>query len=340
MLRTSLLTLLLTLKLFSCSGEFSICQDKAGDSKAFSSSYPLSIVVQNNERLVYTPSRPKYRVKKYDPFLGLALVDDTSRFKYPFIFYLKKSKNFASVSKKGFETGILKSQQCGLDELGLFSTPIKTPSLIMNNCCSLAGINTSRGIIDAHYLQHFLAYNSAELQYGDAGIRLESRKNGLHVSQVDPFFLHQKFQLDDIIIAFDRKKVKSLCILRRNILFAKIASLHTFTLKRNNKILHVKVKIQKRLGGGLLNDTFLERFGIHLDNKLCISALSSKTAQMGLDLNDCLIQVNFHNVTSAKDIQKVVQKSDIDNALLFERQNFQFFIHINGKTGKITKKNN
>ena len=61
---------------------------------------------------------------------------------------------------------------------------------------------------------------------------------------------------------------------------------------------------------------------------------------MGLDLNDCLIQVNFHTVTSAKDIQKAVQKSDIDNALLFERKNFQFFIHINGKTGKITKKNN
>jgi len=309
------------------------------DSKTFSSAYPLSIAVEKNDRLVYVPSRPKYKVKKYDPFLGLALINDKSRFKYPFIFYSKDNKNLASVYSKGFTTGALKVQQCGLDELGVFSTPLETPSLIMDNCCSLAGISTAHGIIDSHYLKHFLEYDSTELQYGDAGIRLESRKNGLHVSQIDPFFLNQQFQLDDQIIAFDGKKVKSLCRLRRSILFAKIASLHSFTIKRNNKVLHVKVKIQRRLGGGLLSDTFLERFGILLNNKLCISALSSKTAEMELDLGDCLIQVNFHNVKSAKDIQKRVQKSDIDNALLFERQNFQFFIHINGKTGKITKKN-
>jgi len=338
-LRTFLVTLFLSLKLFSCSGEFSICQDKALDSKAFSSTYPLSVVVEKNDRLIYAPSRPHFKIKKYDPFLGLALIDDNSKFKYPFIFYSKSNKNLLSIDAKNLKSGALIKAQCGLDELGIFSSAIKKPSLIMGNCCGLAGLGTSYGVIDHHYLKHFLEYDSTELQYGDVGIRLESRKNALHVSQRDPFFINQKFQLDDKIIAYDGKKVNSLCNLRRKILFAKIASIHSFTIIRNNKVLHVKVKVQKRLGGGLLSDTFLERFGILLDNKLCISSLTSKTAEMELDLGDCLIQVNFHDVKNAKDIQKRVQKSDIDNALLFERQNFQFFIHINGKTGKITKKN-
>ncbi|MEA3522325.1 MAG: PDZ domain-containing protein [Campylobacterota bacterium] len=339
MLRTSLLALLLTLKLFSCSGEFSICQDKARDSKAFVSIYPLSIAVEKNDRLIYTPFRPSYKVKKYDPFLGLALIDDTSRFKYPFIFYSKSNNNLVSIDAKNLQSGALLKQQCGLDALGTFSSTIIKPSLIMDNCCGLAGVGTSRGVIDHHYLKHFLEFNSSELVYGDVGIRFESRKNALHVSQIDPFFVDQQFQLNDKIIAYDGKKVNSLCDLRRKILFAKIASIHSFIIERKNRRLHVKIQVQKRLGGGLLGDTFLERFGLALNNKLCISSLTSKMLQMELEVGDCLIQVNFHDVKSAKDIQKRVQKSDIDNALLFQRNDFQFFIHINGKDGKITKKN-
>ncbi len=293
--------------------------------------------MQNKNRLILAPSRPQRSVKKYDSFLGLALIDDRSGFRYPYTFHSKSDKNIASIHAKGFIKGALEQEQCGLDTLGVFSTPLKTPSLLSDSCCSLVGMGTSRGVIDSYYIKHFLQYNSNELQYGDAGIRLERRKNGLHVSEVDPFFPDQKFQINDQIIAFDGKKVTNLCSLRRSILFAKIASLHSFTIKRQGRLLHVRLKIQKRLGGGLMSDTFLERFGLHFDSKLCIASLTSKAAKMQLHVNDCLIQVNFHDVQSAKEIQKNLQKGDIDNALLFERQNFQFFIHINAKTGEITK---
>jgi len=194
-------------------------------------------------------------------------------------------------------------------------------------------------VIDKHYLKYFLDFKAKDVLYGDVGIRLDNKNSALHVSRINPFFEMQNFCKDDIVLAFDGMKISSICKLRRLILFAKIGSIHRFKILRNSKVKYIKVKIQKRLGGGLLSDTFLESFGLYLDDRLCVRFSNTQTVKMDLDVGDCLIQVNFHDVDSAKDIQNRVQSSDIDNALLFERQNFQFFIHINGKTGKITKKN-
>jgi hypothetical protein len=337
--RTFFLTLLLGLKLFCCSGEFVTCQEKARDSQAFSDSQGLSIVVDHHQRLIYTPYAMPTRYISYDPFLGLALVEDTQRFAFPYSMHSDRRDHLASITQHNYIAGEIQDLQCGLDRLGTFSKPITTPSLITDNCCVLSGIATENGIIDTHYLKHFLAFKQKRMRYGDAGIRLIEQNTHIIVSRVDPFFNEQSFKMGDEIVAFDHKKVRSVCELRRWILFAKVGSVHHFSIKRDGNILSKKIKIQERLGGGLLSDTFLERFGLHLDKQLCITHMSLKSVEMELDKGDCLIQLNYHDVYKAADIQKWVQKSDHDNALLFERRDFQFFIHINGKTGKITKKN-
>jgi hypothetical protein len=336
--RYLLVLLLFTLKIFACYGEFSTCYDKAVDSKTFTSSDTLSVIVDKNSRIFYSAKHPSFKVKKYDYFLGLYLIDDKSGFAYPFIFYTHRDKKLASISKRGYKVGY-PSRQCGLDHLGKFSKTLSTPSIITDNCCALAGILTKNGLIDKVYLKRFLNFKGKEVTYGDAGIRIEKHKNSLHVRSIDPFFKDQKFKIGDEILAFDGKKVRSVCSLRQWILFAKIGSVHTFKIRRHKKILYIKVKIAKRLGGGLLSDTFLERLGLNLDSNLCISSITSKTTDMQLDVGDCLIQINFEDVKSQKDIQMRIKSGDVDNALLFERKKFQFFIHINGKNGRITKKN-
>ncbi len=339
MLRTFFVSLLFTLKLFSCSTEFSVCYDKARDSKAFFEADSLSVAMQGNSRIIYSPLQPIFKVKRYDPFLGLALIEDKKPFPYPYIFYTKSEKNLVSINAQDFTKGSLLHQQCGLDRLGLFSRPIKTPSLINYNCCALAGIASKKGVINHHYLKHFLESKLKIMAYGDVGIRLKDKKDSLYVHRIDPFFEPQVFVQGDKILAMDGKKIVSLCLLRRHILFASIGSRHTFTILRQGKVLHVKTTVQKRLGGGLLSDTFLERFGLVLNERFCLASISAKSTEMELAIGDCLIQVNFFNIDTVEDIQKYVQKSDIDNALLFQRNDFQFFIHINGKDGKITKKN-
>jgi len=338
-LRTLFLALFLSLKLFSCSGEFASCQDKARDALSFSDSKTLSIVFDKHQRLLYTPHEMPAHMKKYDPFLGLALIKDTQGFAFPFAIHRDVIQHLASITAEGSIKGQLQHLQCGLNQLGVFSKPLITPSLITNNCCLVAGIATQKGIIDANYLKHFLDFKKKRMQYGDAGIRLDERRHHVIVSGVDPFFKDQSFLKGDQILAFDNKKVDNLCELRRWILFAKVGSIHHFTIKRHAKVLHKKIRIEERLGGGLLSDTFLERFGLNLDANLCIATITAKSAAMELEKGDCLIGLNFHDVHDARDIQKWLQKSDGDNALLFERRDFQFFIHINGKTGKITKKN-
>jgi hypothetical protein len=332
--------LLFTLELFSCSSKFNICQKKVSDAKVFLNSTLISIPVKNHNRLIYSTKVPNFTYKKYDPFLGLTLVKDSSNFAYPFVFYTKDKKELFAVNNNSSLKGKIISEQCGLDELGKFSKATKRVSLITDSCCALAGVMSVDGLIDTHYLKHFLDFKAKDVVYGDAGIRIDKKNSALHVSRVNPFFKNQKFLEDDIILAFDAKETNSLCKLRRFILFAKIGSIHRFKILRNSKVKYIKVKIQKRLGGGLLSDTFLESFGLYLDDSLCIKTVSAKSVDMQVDVGDCLIQVNFHDVSTAKDIQKQLQSGDIDNALLFERNNFQFFIHINGKSGKITKKNN
>ncbi len=336
MQKTLLLFLLFTLKLFSYSDGFSICQNKALDADAFSDASSVSVALKHNNRLIYSKKTPNFAYKKYDPYLGLALVEDKSHFKYPFVFYTKHAKRFASIYKNSIQEGKILNQQCGLNKFAKFSKPIKELSLILSNCCDLAGIATKDGVIDRYYLENFLNYKAKDVVYGDVGIRLD--KN-LHVISINPFFKIQNFLKNDKILAFDSIKTDSICKLRRLILFAKIGSFHTFKILRNNKIKYIKAKVEKRLGGGLLNDTFLEYLGFSLDKNLCIENINSKEIQTQLNIGDCLIEVNFHKVNLVSDIQNALKRDKLENTLLFERNNFQFFIHINGKNGRITKKN-
>lgn len=339
MLRTFFFTLLFTLKLFSCSGEATACQEKANDSKLFSTAHALSISLENSKRLLYSPTLPSYKLTRYDPFLGLALIEDKDPFPYPFVFYQGSSKKFTKIDKNGVSKGTFVSKQCGLDSLGRFSVGTKNASILTDECCAVSGMGTTRGVIDTPYLEHFLAAQSKIMIYGDVGIRIDSDKNRVYVRRVDPFFENQVFVVGDRILSFDKKKVHALCDLRRWILFSKIDSVHTFKILRKGKLLHVKTAVKKRLGGGLLSDTFLEHIGLLLNKKLCIEANNSKNRVMGLRAGDCLKQVNFSDVNSVEDIGVYLEKNVHDIALLFERKGFQFFIHINGKNGKITKKN-
>ena len=88
------------------------------------------------------------------------------------------------------------------------------------------------------------------------------------IKAINPFVKSNPFKVNDCVLEFDGKKVKSSAVLMRKILFSKIGSTHTLKLKRDSKILTFRIKTHKRSGGGYLSDTFLEFLGISFDKNL------------------------------------------------------------------------
>ncbi len=283
--------------------------------------------MKNHQRIVYTKQIPNAAVLKYDPFLSLYLVQDTTEFAYPFHFDEKLQLRTAIVNAKEAKAGRILQREIGLNSFGKYSKSLSGSALILNSCCALEGITTPNGIIEKAYLKHFL--NSKEVIYGDIGIRLKEDKNGsVFVSASDPFMKNNPFQKADCILTYDGKKVLNAAELMQQILFAPLGSYHTVKIKRGAKTMHFKVMTDKRYGGGYLSDTFLERKGLYFDENLRIVRLGKEFASYGIKVGDRLQALNAVAVNNQEELRLYLEKYKDYSSLRLERNNFEFFVNI------------
>jgi len=324
-IRLFLLLPFFVFNLYACEGGYASCVQKVKDSHTLKNS-GIYIPLQNQQRLVFSKTKPNAKILKYDKFLSLYLVKDTHPFAYPFDLNMRLQLGTALVDTKHAEEGKFTQEQIGLNNLAKYSEKLFYPALITSSCCSLEAIVTPRGIIDKKYISHFLKTKNSI--YGDIGIRIEDKKNNVIVRASDPFFKHNPFKQGDCVRTFDGKRINNSAELMRLILFAKLDSRHRVKIKRGKESLLFDVKISKRYGGGELSDTFLERFGLYFDTNLSISKLSKKFKNYGLLKGDKLIQVNGAAVNTQDELRKYIQKNKDYSSLLFERDNFEFFVNI------------
>ena len=285
------------------------------------------IPVTKHQRLIYSKTKPHGKILKYDPYLSLYLVEDKHGFAYPFDTNLRVPLGIAGVDRDFVLEGRFKTNQIGLNHLATFSSPLQTPSLILTSCCSLEGIVTPRGIIQKEYINHFL--RTKKVSYSDFGIRVAQLRRTIVVKAVNPFFQNNKFKKGDFIISLDGKKIKSASLFMRKVLFSKIGSKHKVIVKRGTKKITLLVIAKKRLGGGELSDTFLEFLGISFDKHLKIIDIAPKAKKYNLKLGDVLMQINRQDVKDSQQIYDAISKSKDSTYLLFQRDNFQFFVKIN-----------
>ena len=326
MFRLFILFNLLFLNLYACKGGYQSCKLKIKDSKSIQNKQ-LNLSVKKHQRLIYASKKPVGKILKHDPYLSLYLVEDKKGFKYPFLINYRLALGVAGVDEKRAIEGKIRKHQVGLNHLATFSEPLSVPSILMTSCCSLEGIVTPKGIIEKEYIDRFLKIKKVE--YADIGIRVEDKKKLVLVNAINPFIKDNPFRVDDCILAFDGKKVHNASELMRWILFSKIGSQHTVKIKRNGKIISIKVKSQNRYGGGKLSDTFLEFLGLSFDKKLRIVKIEPKAKKYQLKLGDKLIQINKKNITTEAEILKIISHSKESSYLLFERYQFQFFVKVN-----------
>ncbi|MFT7003070.1 MAG: hypothetical protein ACJAWW_000404 [Sulfurimonas sp.] len=317
---------ILLLNLLACKGGYETCKLKITDSNSINYQ-SLQIPVLKNKRLIYSKYTPNAKIIKYDPFLSLYLVEDRTKFKYPFKINNHLSLGVASVDKKRAIEGKIIKRQVGLNSFATFGEPVSSPALLLNSCCALEGIVTPDGIIEKKYVERFL--NTKTVSYGDIGIRVEDKKNQIIVNRVNPFIKENPFLKGDCIVALDGIKILQSATLMKKILFSKVGTIHTVKVKRDSRYLTFKVKTTKRYGGGYVSDTFLEQKGIYFSDNLRILEMSNQLEGYGIDIGDRLIQINTTRVNTIADIEELITIFEEPATLLFERNGFQFFVHIN-----------
>jgi hypothetical protein len=324
-LRLFVLSQLLLFQLCACSGAFALCIDKINDSHALENNTP-NIVVENHKRIVFSQTQPDGKILKYDPFLSLYLVEDTQNFQFPFVFDAKLQKSTAILNTKEVKRGRFLQEQIGLNTFAHYSKSLPTKGIVLNSCCMLEGISTPRGVIQKAYLEHFLQTDTAE--YGDIGIRVKDENHLVIVNASDPFMPKNPFKSGDCITAFDGEAVTSAGALMQKILFSKVSSQHTVVLKRSGKVLKFPVATHKRYGGGYLSDTFFESQGLYFDNQLSITRLSKAFQAYGIRVGDRLLQVDAVPVNNQEQLRLYLEQHKEYTRLLFERDNFDFFVKI------------
>lgn len=317
---------ILFLNLYACRGGFDSCKQKIIDSKSIKNQ-KLQIIIAKHKRLVFSDTTPKAKILKHDKFLNLYLIKDKKGFKYPFRINNKLTLGTAAVNKKMVLEGKILKHQVGLNQLAKYNQTLFSPSILLNSCCALEGIVTPNGIIEKEYITRFLKIK--KVQYSDIGIRVKDTKKLVKVYASNPFMKNNPFKVDDYILSFDGKKVTNASSLMRWILFCKVGSKHKVKIRRYAKVLSVNVVTKKRYGGGFISDTFLEFLGLSFDKTLHVEKISKKAQKYQLLLGDQLIQINEEDVKTKEDILKKLQKSKKSTYLLFQRDNFQFFIRVN-----------
>ena len=326
MFRLFVLISILFLNLSACKGGYDSCKSKLIDSKSYKNN-TLQIPVTKYTRLVYSKTKPKEKILKYDPFLNLYLVKVKKSFLFPFKINNFLSFGVASVNITNAIEGKILKPQIGLNHFATFSEKVFTPSLLTNSCCALEGVVTERGIIQKEYLERFL--NVKDTRYSDIGIRLHDTHNNTKIKRINPFIENNPFKNNDILLTFDGEKVKSSSSLMKKILFAKVGSKHKLKVKRGSKILTFNVVAYERIGGGFKADTFLESKGLYLDNNLIIFKVESFFKKYGLKIGDKLLKINGNSVSNVDELGIYINAFKEKSSILFERDGFQFFININ-----------
>ncbi|WP_033771201.1 PDZ domain-containing protein [Helicobacter pylori] len=282
--------------------------------------------------LYYSKTYPKHaKVIKSDPFIGLYLLQSTpSAYAYTLRDLDKDAltRPMASVGANQAKEARLLSLQKGYDRYARIAQEIQKNGVISNICYQMLGLGVGgNSFIETKFIKRFLSQQ--EPYYGDIGVRIEDKNKRLVVVQFDPFFPKNPFLKNDEILAINDQKIHSLAEFEWVVSNLKYQSLVRVKIKRNRQIKEVTLQVNKRYGGFLLKDTFLERYHIALNERFIITQIGSHLPK-GLDflkLGDRILWVNRKDVAfNPKALREALSAPKIE--LLVWRKGFEFYIKI------------
>lgn len=298
--------------------------------------------------ILFSPTPPKnVKILKADPFIGLYLLAlPPTKQSYELLTLDKRTLSdrklaFVSASPTP-HIGHITKRQNGFLDYARFSTTTSQNGVLGNICYQIYGLGVGNGgFIEKKYIDRFLQQKSA--YYGDLGIRFTSQKPV--VSFIDPFLPNNPFLPQDEIVSINGTKVTHSGAIEWIMSNLKQNSQAKVAIKRNGKPLTLNARVYKRYGGFLLQETFLERFGITLDDDMTIQAIDSRLAARfsQLRVGDRIIWIDkMPIITQATDTRykrferlrillsqaTLSQEYDGKIQLLIMRDNLEIFIKV------------
>jgi len=287
-----------------------------------------AIVVKKGLALLFSRRYLRGYLKR-DPFLGLYLFRVGKEKEPVRIKPFKEAKRAVAIlNEKEYKLNSIKGYANGLNELATLKSSAPINSLVECVCCRSFGLTTGgKKFIDSDFLLHFL--NSKRVIYGDSGLRFVQRGGKIYVKEKNPF-IKNSLMVGDEIVSVDGKKFDNVSSLSKYILFSKPGNVIKVIYERGKKRYSRKIKLQKRVRGGLLGETFLENLGIYINHHLKITWVKrgSLGSKLGLKKGDILLKIGKNYIHKYKDIKRVLSSNrDKVLYLLFSRDDFQFFVH-------------
>ena len=324
--------ILFTLVLFASASpiksDFKACFNKNKISVVkFRGSY--AVAVSSHKLLFFSRKYQKGYIKR-DPFLGLYLFYLKKRV-HPFKIYPfdKVKKEVGIIGKDRFAKAKIASYSNGLDSFAKMNKNIKSNRLVTCVCCRVFGLSIGgKSFIDSDFILRFL--KNRYVIYADAGVKLTQKRGHIFVKEINPFFKYLWLKKGDEIVLVDGRSFQNVSALSKYILFSKPGRVIDVSYKRGKHIYKQKIKLQKKVAGGLIGQTYLESIGIILGYNLKIRYINKNSLcyKLGLKKGDKLLKINDRYIHRYSEVRKVlshIKKREI--YLLFSRDDFQFFVH-------------
>jgi len=267
---------------------------------------------------------------KRDPFLGLYLFK-TKKTLTPIKFtdFSKVKKIVGIISKDSYDIAKITSFSNGLEKATKLDKHVASNTIVSCVCCRAFGIGKGKNsFIDSDFIIRFL--DNKRVVYADIGAKFFQKGSGIFVKEVNPFFKGLRLLPGDKIISVDGKRFADVSSLSKYILFSKPNRIVSVVYKRGSKVYKQKIKLQRKIAGGLIGQTYLENIGLWVGYDLKIHYLkrNSLASKLGLKKGDKLLKINDKFIHSHRDIKRaLLQIKTKEIHLLFSRNDFQFFVH-------------
>ncbi|WP_235852515.1 DUF7488 domain-containing protein [Helicobacter vulpis] len=274
------------------------------------------------------------KILKHDPFIGFYLIQaPKTQFAYHLLDIDAQAykRPLASVSAQARAGSILQRQR-GFLHFARFSKPMPVNAVVSNICYQIYGVGVGgHEFIESKYLKRFLQQKSP--YYGDIGVRV---RTGVIVQSVDPFFKHNPFLEGDVITRINDQPIRNAQDFEWVVSNLAYQSHARIIVKRGRALKTLVVRVDKRHGGFLLPDTFLERFGISLNGNLVITKATRLAPPLDkLQVGDQLLWINKHPIVKPGQSARVALQRALSGAfmqgrieMLILRNGFEFYVRL------------
>lgn len=315
--------------------DFAACYEKNKASIVYFGT-TRAIAISEKYAIAYTKEKPSVPFIKHDYLSNLYLFESSKPLiplKLKSTEELKLGEWLASMTENSLQVHNA-SKKSNTDTFFEMGGQGDAGSIVGGLCCEMYGIGVGdKYFIGSLTLMQFIDGKSAS--YVDLGARFVENNESIFVDAIDATPGKSKLKVGDKITALNGKKIKTLAELDERIIQGKKESKLSASIERNNVFVEENIFVSAPVIKPVVKkvvpkkESYFGTKGFSFLNGLVLKAPAYKTIaeKSGLKEGDRLIQVNENRVETLAEAENQIQKSrEREISLLFERQDFQFFV--------------